>query len=156
MLPTPCYIVYEDRLRANLELISSVSRRSGAKIIMAFKANALWRTFPIMREYGLQCTASSVNELLLGVEELNPRVHSYCPAYTPETIGKYLAHSSHITFNSVSQWKRFKGDVEAHNANASEERKGITGASCESTLLGSGDRHLQPCASGESLRRRGG
>ena len=123
MLPTPCYIVYEDRLRANLELISSVSRRSGAKIIMAFKANALWRTFPIMREYGLQCTASSVNELLLGVEELNPRVHSYCPAYTPETIGKYLAHSSHITFNSVSQWKRFKGDVEAHNANASEDER---------------------------------
>ena len=90
MLPTPCYIVYEDRLRANLDLITSVARRSGAKIIMAFKANALWRTFPIFREYGIDCTASSLNELRLGREELHARVHSYCPAYTPETIGEYI------------------------------------------------------------------
>ena len=50
MLSTPYYIVYEERLRRNLDLISDVSRRSGAEIIMAFKANALWRTFPIFRE----------------------------------------------------------------------------------------------------------
>ena len=50
-LPTPFYIVYEDRLRANLSLISEVSRRSGADIIMAFKANALWRSFDIEKEY---------------------------------------------------------------------------------------------------------
>ena len=60
-LPTPCYIVYEDRLRRNLELIDDVRRRSGAEIIMAFKANALWRTFHIIREYGFGFTASSVN-----------------------------------------------------------------------------------------------
>lgn len=83
---------------------------------MAFKANALWRTFPIFREYGVECTASSLNELQLGVEELHCRVHSYCPAYTPATIGRYLEGSSHITFNSVSQWERFRADVEAFNA----------------------------------------
>ena len=115
-LPTPFYVVYEDRLRRNLDLISDVARRSGAKIIMAFKANALWRTFPIFREYGVECTASSLNELQLGVEELHCRVHSYCPAYTPATIGRYLEGSSHITFNSGSQWERFRADVEAFNA----------------------------------------
>lgn len=61
-LPTPYYIVYEDRLRRNLDLISDVARRSGAHIIMAFKANALWRTFDILREYGVGFTASSLNE----------------------------------------------------------------------------------------------
>ena len=49
-LPTPFYIVYEDRLRKNLSLIERVSREAGVSIIMAFKANALWRTFPIFRE----------------------------------------------------------------------------------------------------------
>ena len=52
-IATPFFIVYEDRLRANLALISRVGRESGADIIMAFKANALWRTFPIvqLRQY---------------------------------------------------------------------------------------------------------
>ncbi|MDE6135578.1 MAG: carboxynorspermidine decarboxylase, partial [Muribaculaceae bacterium] len=67
-IPTPFFIVYEDRLRSNLELIRSVGKRSGSDIIMAFKANALWRTFPIVRQYCRNCTASSINELMLGAE----------------------------------------------------------------------------------------
>lgn len=104
---TPYYIVYEDRLRRNLELISDVARRSGADIIMAFKANALWRTFPVIAEYNRSFTASSLNELRLGAETLGGEAHSYCPAYTEETIDKYLDLSSHITFNSISQARRF-------------------------------------------------
>ncbi|MCM1066656.1 MAG: carboxynorspermidine decarboxylase [Muribaculaceae bacterium] len=106
-LPTPYFIVYEDRLRANLELISDVARRSGANIIMAFKANALWRTFPIVREYVRDCTASSVNELLLGAETLGGKIHSYTPAYTDANIDTFLRHSSHITFNSLTQAERY-------------------------------------------------
>ena len=63
-IATPYYIVYEDRLRRNIELIKSVMDHAGVKIIMAFKANALWKTFPIFREYGICSTASSVNEML--------------------------------------------------------------------------------------------
>lgn len=107
-LSTPYFIVYEERLRANLELISEVSRRSGADIIMAFKANALWRTFDIVRQYCRNCTASSVNELRLGAECLGGEIHSYTPAYTPENIDTFLALSSHITFNSLSQYERFR------------------------------------------------
>lgn len=106
-LATPYYIVYEDRLRRNLELITDVAKRSGATIIMAFKANALWRTFGIFREYGVHFTASSLNELKLGNKHLGVKAHSYCPAYTDSTIGEFLAGSSHITFNSLSQAERF-------------------------------------------------
>lgn len=115
-LPTPFCIVYEDKIRRNLDLIDSVRRRTGAEIIMAFKANALWRTFDIFREYGFRSTASSINEMRLGNDELGHRVHAYCPAYTPATIGEYIDGSSHITFNSVDQYLRFKKDIEAHNA----------------------------------------
>ena len=84
-ISTPVYLVRETALRRNLDLIADVRRRAGVKIIMAFKANALWRTFHIMREYGIACTASSLNELRLGHEFLTHDVHSYTPAYTPET-----------------------------------------------------------------------
>lgn len=116
---TPFYVVYEEKLRRNIELIRSVSERSGAEIIMAFKANALWKTFPIFREYGVKATASSLNELRLAREELCDAVHSYCPAYTEATIGEYLDGSSHITFNSLSQAERFLPAVKARGGKAS-------------------------------------
>ena len=110
-IPTPAYIVYEDKLRRNLELIDHVKKSTGADIIMAFKANALWKTFPIIREYCRNSTASSLNELRLGRETLGGDIHSYCPAYTDETIDEYIAGSSHITFNSVAQYERFADKV---------------------------------------------
>lgn len=115
-IPTPFYIVYEEKLRRNLELISRVKQEAGVNIIMAFKANALWKTFLIIKEYVTDSTASSLNEMHLGNEELGGNVHSYCPAYTPETINEYLNGSSHITFNSVNQFNRFKADLDKHNA----------------------------------------
>ncbi len=115
-IPTPAYVVYENRLRRNLSLINTVKQRAGIDIIMAFKANALWRTFPIIAEYCRNSTASSLNELRLGREFLGGEVHSYCPAYTPGTIDEYLAGSSHITFNSVSQYTRFASKLKEYNS----------------------------------------
>lgn len=115
-IPTPFYIVYENRLRRNLELINRVKREAGVNIIMAFKANALWRTFPIIKEYCTASTASSLNEMDLALDCLGNEVHSYCPAYTPLTINRYLEGSSHITFNSLNQWHRFKDEVIKHNS----------------------------------------
>ena len=47
----PTFILEEKRLRNNLELISSVAKMANVEIILAFKAYALWKTFPIFREY---------------------------------------------------------------------------------------------------------
>ncbi len=116
---TPFYVVYESKLRRNIELIRSVGEKAGVEIIMAFKANALWRTFPIFREYGVRATASSLNELRLAREELCDAVHTYCPAYTESTIGEYLDGSSHITFNSLSQAARFLPAVKARGGKVS-------------------------------------
>lgn len=118
-MQTPYYIVYETKLRRNIELIQSVARSAGVEIIMAFKANALWRSFPILREYGINATASSLNELQLGREELGAQIHTYCPAYTEETIGQYLDGSTHITFNSLSQAERFLPEVKRRGGSVS-------------------------------------
>lgn len=106
-IPTPFYIVYEQKLRNNLALIDSVGQRAGIEFIMAFKANALWRSFGPIREYGFKFTASSLNELQLGRKHLGAKAHSYCPAFTDATIDIFLEGSSHITFNSLSQFERF-------------------------------------------------
>ena len=113
--PSPCYILEEEKLRRNLRLIQSVAQRSGAEIILAFKAFALWRTFPIFREYIAHTTASSPFEARLAYEEFGSKAHTYSPAYEEETFGDILACSSHVTFNSLSQYRRFYPAVKQWN-----------------------------------------
>lgn len=112
-LKTPYYIVYEDKLRANLEKLKSVAQKADIKIIMAFKANALWKTFPIIREYFDASTASSINEMRLSLNHLGHDVHAYCPVYTDETFPEFLKSCSHITFNSLAQYDKYKDMIDA-------------------------------------------
>ncbi len=100
---SPCYVLEEKLLRRNLELIRSVAERSGAEIILAFKSYALWKTFPIIREYIKHSTASSTYEAQLAYEEMGAKAHTFSPAYSPDNIDTIIKYSSHITFNSLSQ-----------------------------------------------------
>ena len=110
------YIMEETLLRRNLELISTVAREAGVEIILAFKAFALWRTFPIFREYISSVTASSLYEARLGFEEFGAPVHAYSPAYTDADIEQIAHCSSHLTFNSLSQYERFAAKAKAANS----------------------------------------
>ncbi len=106
----------ETLLRRNLELISTVAHEAGVEIILAFKAFALWRTFPIFREYVSSVTASSLYEARLGFEEFGAPVHAYSPAYTDADIEQIAHCSSHLTFNSLSQYERFAAKAKAANS----------------------------------------
>ena len=105
--PNPCYIMEEDLLRRNLSLIKHVADTADVEIILAFKAFALWKSFPIFREYIHHTTASSPYEARLAYEEFGSRAHTYSPAYTEEDFGEIMRCSSHITFNSLTQYERF-------------------------------------------------
>lgn len=106
-LNLPAYIVKEEKLRANLSLIKHISDQTGVEFILAFKAFALWKTFPIFREYIHHTTASSVYEARLAYEEFGTKAHTYSPAYEERSFLDIVACSSHITFNSWSQFHRF-------------------------------------------------
>lgn len=110
-LHTPYYILEESRLRRNLRLVSHVAADAGIEIILAFKAYALWKTFPIFRGYISATTASSLNEARLAVEEFGSRAHTFSPAYTDYEIDDIARLSSHITFNSLTQYERLHSRV---------------------------------------------
>jgi len=110
-IPSPCYVMEEELFRRNLQLIRLVKDRAGVNIILAFKAFALWKSFPIVREYIGQSTASSVAEARLAFEEMGSPAHTYAPSYTDEEFPVLLKYSSHITFNSLSQLERFYPQV---------------------------------------------
>ena len=115
----PMYILYEDALRKNLALIKNVAKKADVNIILAFKAYSLWRTFPIFREYISATTASSLYEAKLGFEEFGSPTHTYSPAYTDYEIDEIAKYSSHLVFNSISQYIRLHERVKEHNSNLS-------------------------------------
>lgn len=114
-IPTPCYVMEEEKLRKNLSLIESVARRANVEIILAFKAFALWKAFPIFREYIHHTTASSRYEAMLAFQEFGSKAHTYSPAYTEEDFPTILECSSHITFNSFSQLEKYFSLVREFN-----------------------------------------
>ena len=112
-IPSPCYVMEEKLLRNNLALIKRVKEEAGVNIILAFKAFALWKSFPIVREYIPYSTASSKFEAQLAFEEMGSPALTYSPAYTEADFPAILKYSSHITFNSLSQFDRFYPLVKA-------------------------------------------
>ncbi|MCB9305986.1 MAG: carboxynorspermidine decarboxylase [Lewinellaceae bacterium] len=111
-IPSPCFVLEEARLRKNLELIAGVQREAGVQIILAFKGFAMWSAFPIVREYVNGATASSLHEARLCYEEMKTLSHTYAVAYLPREFGRIMSYSSHITFNSIGQYRRFKKRLE--------------------------------------------
>ncbi|KPD21683.1 carboxynorspermidine decarboxylase [Idiomarina abyssalis] len=112
-IPSPCYVLDEKLLRKNLELMQKVQEQSGADIILALKGYAMWSAFPLIRQYLKGCTASSVWEAKLAAEEFSREVHAYAPAYKQEDIDELLPLVNHLSFNSISQWHKYREQTAA-------------------------------------------
>ena len=94
-------------LDRNLAVIDRVRRESGAEVIVALKACAMWSIFPELAQHSDGATASSLAEARLVFEEFGRPAHTYAPVYTDRNIEEILDCSDHITFNSVAQFERF-------------------------------------------------
>ncbi|MEG1837964.1 MAG: carboxynorspermidine decarboxylase [Bacteroidaceae bacterium] len=118
-IPSPCYVMDEKLLRQNLSLIKEVKEKAEVDIILAFKSFAMWKSFPIFREYINSSTASSLYEARLAFEEFGSKAHTYSPAYTDTDFPTIMACSSHITFNSLNQYEHFYPQTTVGDVNIS-------------------------------------
>ena len=107
-LSTPYYIVDENLLIHNLGILKSVADRTGCRILLAQKAFSMFHFYPLIRKYLNGTTASSLYEAKLGSEEMGKETHIFSPAYTEADFGGILAVCGHISFNSFTQWEKFR------------------------------------------------
>ncbi len=110
-IPSPCFVLEEGKLRQNLQLIDSVQQAAGVTIILALKGFSMFSVFPLVHEYLSGATASSLNEIKLVNEYMGVPAHAYIPAYRDNEFDEVLTRSSHVTFNSWSQWERFRSRI---------------------------------------------
>ncbi|MBR6160549.1 MAG: carboxynorspermidine decarboxylase [Bacteroidales bacterium] len=107
-LPSPCYILSEEALLANLQLLNLVQQEANVSIICALKGYSFWHSFPLVKQYLAGATASSLHEARLISEEMCCDAHTYAPVYLEHEFPQLLIYSSHLTFNSLSQWDKYK------------------------------------------------
>lgn len=115
-IKTPFYVTDENLLIRNLEILKSVSDRTGAKILLAQKAFSMYSVYPLIGRYLAGTTASSLFEARLGHEEMpHKETHIYAPAFSDEDFNEIIKICDHIVFNSFSQWDRHKAKVKDKN-----------------------------------------
>ena len=115
-IPSPCFVLEEALLQKNLGIFAQLQQAAPIKVLLALKAFALFHSFPLIRPTLQGASASSAWEAQLAAEEFGGELHIYSPAYRQEDMAEILRYADHITFNSISQWQRFKGQVQALSA----------------------------------------
>lgn len=110
-LPSPCFVMEAGLLRRNLEKLHHVKTASGCTLILALKGFSMYHTFPLVKQYLDGATASSLHEARLCVEEMKTLAHIYAPIYLEDEFEEMLSYASHLTFNTLNQWERFKRRV---------------------------------------------
>ena len=118
-LPSPCWLLEETLLKNNLECLKNIKEQTGAKILLALKGYALWKSFSIIRPYLDGCCASGLHEAKLADETFSKEVHTYAPAFKEEEIDEIAKISHHLVFNSPAQFKRFASRAKRVNPSLS-------------------------------------
>ncbi|MFT5278275.1 MAG: carboxynorspermidine decarboxylase [Glaciecola sp.] len=117
-IPSPCYVCDEAKLEQNLQLMQRVQNEAGVDIILALKGFSMWSTFPLVKQYLKGATASAVWEAKLAKFEMGGEVHCYSPAYKKKDMDELLGLVNHLSFNSLSQWTKFKEQVTQSSVSA--------------------------------------
>ena len=107
-IPTPAYVLDEEKLKKNLGILKSVSQRAGCKILLAQKAFSMFCEYPLIGQYLAGTTASGLYEARLGYEEMGKENHIFSPAYRESEIDEIAEICGHIIFNSFSQLRKYK------------------------------------------------
>lgn len=107
-LKTPCFIVREDLLKKNLQILHTVMERTGCRILLAQKCFSMFKTYPLIGQFLVGTTASGLYEAKLGRKYMGGETHIYSAAYREDEMDEILSICDHIIFNSMSQWKKYR------------------------------------------------
>ena len=105
---TPYFVIDEEVLETNLEILRYVMDQSGARILLAQKAFSVYQCYPQIARVLCGSTASGLYEARLGHEEMGGETHVFCPAYQDYWFDEVLTYADDVVFNSLSQWQHFK------------------------------------------------
>ena len=107
-LPTPSYVIDEEQLRRNGEVLLDIQNRTGCKILLAQKAFSNFSVYPMLSSYLAGTEASGLYEARLGKTKMpSGECHVFCGAYKESEFEELMKYADHIVFNSPAQLKKY-------------------------------------------------
>ncbi|SDF94945.1 carboxynorspermidine decarboxylase [Desulfovibrio legallii] len=155
-VPTPCFVLDADRLRANAAVLAQVQERTGARILLALKGFAAWAAFPLLSRFKGEgplwgACASSVDEARLAREEFGGEVHAFAAAWNAREMAELLELADHLVFNSTAQWRQFRPAVAMRNQSRCPDRQIQCGLRINPEHSEGAAAIYNPCAPGSRL-----
>ena len=89
-LRTPCYVIQEEKLKENLQILKDLRERTGCRILLAQKAFSMYSVYPLIGE------------------EMGRDNQIFSPAYREEEMEEILKYCGHVVFNSPAQLKKYR------------------------------------------------
>lgn len=114
-LPTPCYVVDEEKLKQNLTILQKLEQDTGCHVLLAQKAFSMYSLYSLIGQYLSGTTASGLYEARLGREEMGKENHVFAPAYKEKDMKELVQLCDHIIFNSFAQYEKHRGMIAEHN-----------------------------------------
>lgn len=107
-VPSPSFVIDELLLEKNLSIIDYIQKKTGVRFLLALKGFAMFSVFPLLRKVLYGVAASTPDEARLGHEEFKKEVHTFQTAFSEKELKETLKYSTHVIFNSFSQWERYQ------------------------------------------------
>ncbi len=153
-LPTPCFVVDEAKLKANLEILQELQTSTGCKVLLAQKAFSMYSLYPLIGSYLSGTSASGLYEARLGHDYMGGETHVFAPAFKDADMAELVELCDHIIFNSFNQYEHHRNTV------AAERERRLDAGDCGPSIglrinpqcsTQKGHEIYDPCAPGSRL-----
>lgn len=105
-ISSPCFVIDEEKLKANLAILREIKQCSGAQILLALKAFSMWSLSELIEESLDGCCASGLWEALLARNKgfasrsKGKILSTFCPGYSSAQFDEICNLSNHIILNN--------------------------------------------------------
>ena len=112
-IATPAFVYEEAFIKSRCEHLSQIARKAGCRLLYSLKALTLPCVLELIGPHVQGFSASSLYESIIARDVLNTEgtVHLTTPGLRPDEVGKVAEYCDYISFNSVTQWLRYKDDL---------------------------------------------
>ena len=108
---TPYFELHLQEFKKNLERLEYLQQEANVKILHTLKSFNEPMVLPLIGEQLLGMSISSLKELEFAKNAKVRHIHLYTPAFKADELSLMQEQVDTISFNSLSQWRRFSSSV---------------------------------------------
>ncbi|CAA6802401.1 MAG: Carboxynorspermidine decarboxylase, putative [uncultured Sulfurovum sp.] len=108
IMPTPYFIMYENKLIQNLNTLKVLEEKANIHILHTIKSFNQSSVLPLISAKLSGMSITSPKELEMAQKANTKHIHLYAPAFKKEMLESMLKNISTLSLNSLGQWQQYQ------------------------------------------------